>query len=270
MPYDNLCKLLAETYPARFAAWLLEETPASIEVLKTELSIEPIRADSVTFLGTIDRVLHLEFQTEIASDPPLPLRMLDYWVRLHRRYRLPVTQVLILLKPPAIATTIEREFRLETTIHRYRVVCMWEEEPETFLADETLLPLATLAKSDRPERLLNRVAQQLGRIESRPLRQEISTRAQLLAGLKFDKRLIQTIFRGESMRESVIYQDILQQGELKLLSRQLTRRLGEIPAEVQMQIQALSVEKVEALGEALFDFSELADLVTWLENDREI
>jgi predicted transposase YdaD len=147
---------------------------------------------------------------------------------------------------------------------------MWEEEPETFLADETLLPLATLAKSDRPERLLNRVAQQLGRIESRPLRQEISTRAQLLAGLKFDKRLIQTIFRGESMRESVIYQDILQQGELKLLSRQLTRRLGEIPAEVQMQIQALSVEKVEALGEALFDFSELADLVTWLENDREI
>lgn len=100
MSYDNLCKMLSEKYPARFAAWVLGEPQPSVEVLKTELSIEPIRADYVTFLRTQKQILHLEFQTQLASDPPLPLRMLDYWVRLHRLYRLPITQVVVLLLPP--------------------------------------------------------------------------------------------------------------------------------------------------------------------------
>jgi predicted transposase YdaD len=85
MSFDNLCKLLAEKHPDRFAAWLLgEPSTTPIEVLKTELSIEPIRADSVTLLQTRGQILHLEFQTNWQSDPPMPLRLLDYWVRLHR------------------------------------------------------------------------------------------------------------------------------------------------------------------------------------------
>jgi len=84
MAFDNLCKLLSEKYPDRFATWILGAAPASVKVLRTELSIEPIRADSVTLLQTQERILHLEFQVKLESDPPLPLRMLDYWVRLHR------------------------------------------------------------------------------------------------------------------------------------------------------------------------------------------
>jgi predicted transposase YdaD len=87
----------------------------------------------------------IEFQVQVITDPPLPLRMLDYWVRPHRRYRLSVTQVLVLLKPPAMGITIESEFRLEGTQHPYRVVRMWEEDPEVFLQDPALLPLAVLA-----------------------------------------------------------------------------------------------------------------------------
>jgi hypothetical protein len=48
--FDNVCKLLAEKYPLDFARWLLPEEPREIKVLKTELSIEPIRADFLTFL----------------------------------------------------------------------------------------------------------------------------------------------------------------------------------------------------------------------------
>jgi predicted transposase YdaD len=83
MSFDNLCKLLSEKYPATFASWVLGTTQTSVKVLKTELSIEPIRADYVTFLQLEGRILHLEFQTKIESTPPLPLRMLDYWVRLY-------------------------------------------------------------------------------------------------------------------------------------------------------------------------------------------
>jgi predicted transposase YdaD len=90
MAFDNLCKLLSEKHPvafgSRFASSFcrldFREVPRSVKVLKTELSIEPIRADSVTLLQTQERILHLEFQVKLESEPPLPLRMLDYWVRL--------------------------------------------------------------------------------------------------------------------------------------------------------------------------------------------
>src|SRR5919199_5505195 len=96
--YDNACKYLAEQYPAEFASWLLSVQSPDIRVLKTELSLEPIRADSVTFLQTANRILHIEFQTLTISNPPLPFRMLDYSVRLKRQYRTPITQVVIFLQ----------------------------------------------------------------------------------------------------------------------------------------------------------------------------
>ncbi len=85
-------------------------------------------------------------------------------------------------------------------------------------------------------------------IESSEQRSEIATRAQLLAGLRFDKTLIQQLFRGEGMRESVIYQDIFQQGELKLVLRQLNRRFGDVPADLQVQIQAKRDRSIRKLG----------------------
>ena len=121
MAYDNLCKYLSEKYPDRFASWILAETTTAVEVLKTELSIEPIRADSVTFLRTQDRILHLEFQVKVPTEKPMPLRMLNYWLRLYWQYELPVTQVLIWLKPTTNRAVFENPFELELTRHGYQV-----------------------------------------------------------------------------------------------------------------------------------------------------
>ncbi|MEN9229442.1 MAG: hypothetical protein Q6L68_00925 [Thermostichus sp. DG02_5_bins_236] len=85
MPYDNLCKALVERNPLPFVHWLVGQTPEPIQILKTELSVEPIRADFVSFLQVGSRILHLEFQTD--PDPNIPLRMLDYYVRLRRPER---------------------------------------------------------------------------------------------------------------------------------------------------------------------------------------
>ena len=75
------------------------------------------------------------------------------------------------------------------------------------------------------------------------------------------------------MQESVIYQDILQkglqQGELAVVVRQLTRRLGTIPPEVRNLIQALPLPQLENLAEALLDFTNVNDLVAWLEAEKE-
>ncbi len=98
MSFDNVGKYLAEQYPLEFAKWLLSNEPKKVKVLKTELSIEPIRADSVIFLQTESRIIHIEFQTLTKSNPPVPLRILDYYVRLKRQYRTSVTQVVIFLQ----------------------------------------------------------------------------------------------------------------------------------------------------------------------------
>lgn len=71
------------------------------------------------------------------------------------------------------------------------------------------------------------------------------------------------------MRESVIYQDILEEGKreeaLTYTMHLLRRRLVTVEAELEQQIRGLSVTQLENLGEALLDFSSAADLVTWLQ-----
>jgi predicted transposase YdaD len=65
------------------------------------------------------------------------------------------------------------------------------------------------------------------------------------------------------------YQRGLKEGEQlnqRLILRQLTRKIGELPDALQSQIQTLSLAQLEALGEALLDFTGLADLEVWLAN----
>jgi predicted transposase YdaD len=74
------------------------------------------------------------------------------------------------------------------------------------------------------------------------------------------------------MRESVIYQDIKEedrQDEARsLILKLLTRRVGTIPPEAQAQIEVLSLEQLEALGEALLDFAGADDLRAWLQGHQ--
>ncbi len=64
-------------------------------------------------------------------------------------------------------------------------------------------------------------------------------------------------------REQAI-QEGNKQGEQRLVLRLLNRRIGEIDASLIERVQGLSIEQLENLGEALLDFSNVADLETWL------
>ncbi len=278
MTYDNTCKYLAEQYPAEFVTWLLAADTSNVQVLKTELSLEPVRADSVTFLQISDTILHLEFQTLPASSPAIDFRMLDYYTRLKREYGCQIEQVVIFLQRTSSEIVFKQEYVDTNTRHRYRVIRLWEQDPAPLLANAALLPLATLARSSSPNTLLEQVAAQIDMIEENDERQNISACTQILAGLRFKKDLIQQLFREEIMQESVIYQDILQKGEqrgkkqeaLALIMRLLTHRLGAIAPQLEDQIRALSVPQLEDLGEALLDFSSETDLTSWLATQQSI
>jgi predicted transposase YdaD len=77
------------------------------------------------------------------------------------------------------------------------------------------------------------------------------------------------------MQQSVIYQEWIEEGraegrldgERSLILRLLTCRVGEMPPEPRTKVQSLSLAQLEALGEALLDFSEPADLANWLDEN---
>jgi predicted transposase/invertase (TIGR01784 family) len=76
---------------------------------------------------------------------------------------------------------------------------------------------------------------------------------------------------GITLRETRVYREIKEEGreegreegEKSLVLRQLARRVGELPQEVRQQVESLSLEQLENLGEALLDFTSMADLDAW-------
>ena len=57
-----------------------------------------------------------------------------------------------------------------------------------------------------------------------------------------------------------------QQGECELIVRLLNKRIGNIAPEVQVRIKALPLARLEALGEALLDFTNAGDLDRWFDS----
>jgi len=252
-------------------------------MLPTELNIEPIRADGVFFLQVGNKIIHLEFQTRPKSDPPLPLRMLDYWVRLYRLHKLyeknlELEQVIIFLRRDTSPKVFEENFQIGKTTHYYRVIRIWECDPTPLLLQPELLPLAVLAKSEKPEMLLSQVAEKVSAIENQRQKSNISACVELLAGINYSEELIKMYLHDDILKESVTYQRILNEGVTKgvglgkkdeaiaLISRPLKKRFGEDSETIKPRLYTLSVEQLELFGESLFDFNSFEDAIEWLNN----
>lgn len=131
-----------------------------------------------------------------------------------------------------------------------------------------MLPFAVLSQVDDRAQILQQVSLAIDQLNDQQLQNNIAASTAVLAGLVLNEALIQQVLRRDLMQESVIYQSILQEEALTLIRRQLNRKVGAVPAEVQAQIQGLSRSQLEELGEALLDFSALADLVNWLQTHQ--
>lgn len=193
-------------------------------------------------------------------------------VRLYRQYECPIEQVVIFLKETTSVAAYVEQFSASNTQHRYRVIRLWEQDPTPLLSNPALLPFAALAQTSSPSALLQQVAARVDMIVEPQQQQNISACIELLASLRFNKNLIRQFLREKLMRESPLYQEIiqeglqqgLQQGEQRIIMRQLTRRIGQVSPELQAQIQRLTTSQIEELSEALLDFADSDDLISWL------
>jgi len=279
MSYDSILKFIIDEYTKPILNWIYQTSiEEDITILKTELNVEPIRADGVFFLEMGQKIIHLEFQTNPQSDPPIPLRMLDYWVRLYRLYdqQKEIEQIVIFLKKSNSEIVFQDTFQTKTTSHRYRVIRIWEWDPQPLLEIPELLPLAVLAKSENPETLLATVAQKLDTIEDKHKRSNIAACVELLAGINFSEDLIAMYLQEDILKDSVVYQKLmnkgiekgLQQGESLMMIRLLKKRFGSLNETLENRIINLSVEQLESLGESLFDFQSLDDVIIWLNQSK--
>ena len=91
---------------------------------------------------------------------------------------------------------------------------------------------------------------------------------------KLSRREVEAML-GITLKETRVYQEIKEEGreegreegvqrERLLVLRLLNRRVGELPQDVRQRVETLCLEELENLGEALLDFTSIADLQSWL------
>ena len=72
---------------------------------------------------------------------------------------------------------------------------------------------------------------------------------------------IDTIYQSEMNRVRL-------EGECRIVLRQLCRQVGNVSIDLQERIKALPLEQLEVLGDDLLDFTQLKDLLAWLETNK--
>jgi predicted transposase YdaD len=192
-------------------------------------AVDVIDSDITTLTATADKVIHVaepepylvDIELQSYHDADLVRTLWFRQVALDYRHNLPVLTVVVLLRKeansPRLSGAYERKMPdgLQTNCYNYRVIRLWQDDPELYLnASVALVPLAPLADvsaTDLPA-LIQRMK---GRIDHEPRAHaaKLFAVAYLLMGLRYDDEWTHQLFEGiEVMKESTTYQRILREG----------------------------------------------------------
>ena len=136
--------------------------------------------------------------------------------------------------------------------------------------------LTTVEEEQAPEEaryLLSRTRAELSPPSSRAIIEIVTTimtyRFEQLSRVEVEAMLDITL------KETRVYREIKEEGReegreatANIITRLLRKRFGELPQEVHSLISGLSLSMLEELGEALLDFTSVADLQAWLEEHQ--
>jgi hypothetical protein len=281
-PFDATGKDLIELGPADWLAFLGQPRPPEL--------VRVIDADlSATVTTATDKVIRIDdpqpwlalIELQAAWDADLPFDLLRRYALLRHRHRLPVSCVIVLLRPEANASAMTGSFAQTDRLGHdwafpFHVVRIWERPADAFLRGPlALIPLAPVAKVDP-----NDVPSVLSELKVRAYREATRLHAdtlwaasiQLLA-LRYDEDSIKrwegdmatldisktplaNMFRKEGRIEGRIEEArewILTQG---------TKRFGAITAEAQLTITHVAdLERLHALRDRLLEVKSWQELL---------
>jgi predicted transposase/invertase (TIGR01784 family) len=122
---------------------------------------------------------------------------------------------------------------------------MWEQPTELFLSSVGLFPLATLSRTTDRSAVLKQVADRIDKIGDKTRQNNVAASTSVLAGLVLEQQLIQRLLRNDIMKESVIYQAILKEGEEK--GRQEGLQEGRQQVAINLLASGFNLEQVAKL-----------------------
>ena len=286
-PYDASTKYLIET---RLADWLPlcgRTTTAELEIINADLSTVTATADRVLLVREAPPwLLHLELVSSRDDDllPNIPA----YNILLVRRHGVLVQTVVVLLRKsaewPELNGTFQRGFpgRPPYLLFHYQVVRVWEIPPETFLSGGLgilpLAPLGAVAEAELPG-VIRRMEERIRREATTDEAGTLWTAADVLMGLRYPRDLVVQLMQGvHGMKDSVTYQAIVEEGEVKglvkgraegilrarledllLLGR---RRFGDPIAETEIALRGIAdADRLARMIGALLDVSSWEELL---------
>jgi transcription termination factor NusB len=231
-------------------------------------------------------LVHVEVQSQEESD--FAARMYTYNYRIYDRYKKSVASLAILgddnsnWKPSQFGyslfgCTLNFKFPIVKLVDYQQRLSEIENDGNPF-ATVVMAHLAAMnTRSDRNERKVQKLAL-VQRLYQQGLEEQdivnllafVDWMLTLPSDLEAEfKREVQQLEAGRRMKYVTSFERSgieigKQQEALSMVTRQLNRRLVNIDDTLVDSLRGLSVEELEGLGEALLDFTSVADLTNWL------
>jgi hypothetical protein len=254
-PYDAAAKDLIELAPADWLAFLGQPRPPElVRVIDADLSSTVSTAtDKVIRVDDPEPWLAL-IELQAAWDRDLPFDLLRRYALLRHRHRLPVSCVIVLLRPEANTSAMSGTFTQPDRLGRdwdfpFHVVRVWEIPAERLLQGPlALLPLAPITAVDqqaaRP--VISEVRERLQREATRSESERLWNATSILLAFRFQANDL------DELRDFMASVDLfetsfarLAQGigairEARTMLLELgAEKFGPVPAEVEATIQAI-------------------------------
>ena len=137
-----------------------------------------------------------------------------------------------------------------------------------------LIELIVSQEAQAPELVKTLMARTKTEVENDREKQGIIELLETVLLSKFSqlsRQEIEAMFLVSDIKQTRVYQEAKQEGrqngEMILLIRQLSKKFGKLKDIYIENINSLNIEKLEKLGEALLDFTDINDLERWLKSE---
>jgi hypothetical protein len=276
-PFDAVNKHMIQAHPADFNDYADLPAGTSVRVVDADLSTISAAADKLILVdGPNPYAAHHEIQS--GPRPNLDLDMLFYNVLGRRIHGVPVKSVVTALRPSALSGSIGGVFDTADPQHKlefsYKVIRVWELPPQRLLSGGIgtlpLAPISAVTEAQLPA-VIEAVARRIEREAAPQEVPELWTCTRILMGIRWPRQVIHQVLKGaRQMKDSVVYQEILEEGmekgrvaEARLyLLRRGAKKLGIPDASVHSRLDMVSdASTLEELTDRVLDGS----FATWAE-----
>lgn len=240
-----------------------------------------------------DIAVHIEFQS--TNDSKMPYRMLRYCIEILEKHKLPVYQLVLYMGKEKLnmEDSVDYFFDVNNMLnYKYNIVDIGDLKFGSIVGNKayslySLLPIVDRRKREREkEKYLAKCARA---IKNTPIdieeKREIAFRAEILAGLMFDKSVIENIFSEVintlRIEDSVIYQDVIakgmqkgvkkglkegkSKGKVELILKLLKKKFENLSKTYEDKLLKASEETIDKIAEDIFDIEKIEDLDTYFK-----